>query len=860
MDGIVEEIKRTDVDLHGLLAVVGEHLYSTPLVALRELVQNAHDSIVRRRIEDGSAAEGSINVSYDPNRRSVVVSDNGAGLTRQELITYLATIGAGYTRLLREDNEQGLIGMFGLGFLSAFVLADEVTVRTTSFREPDRGHAYVSSDGASYRLADIAPKSIGTEVTLHLKREHQGLLGATQLRTTLRHYCALLRVPVWIDSDDTPLNSLVPPWRISDDADEPTPHPAMRRRQKLEFASHFEQRFEPLCTLDVRPSGGSDVRGMLWVQSGSTYGTSDNRHLAVYVRGMLLGDNAHELLPEWAGFLSGVVESDDLEPTASREDLRRDGIYDKVQRSIQESAITGLADIASQQPEVWRTVLRRHNEALLGASICDERLFALLVDSLTVPTSQGDMTLPALLRAGGGKAYLSTGDADGSVAVLTRCLGIPVAKGHRYGVTPVVREFCRVRGLELVELGTDLGDAEIFVRVGLDAGLVEWFSEMLGCGEAEELLACRFEPSELPFVVVPNREAQLKQAIENDDADRRMAASALRLARLFTDAIEEAAPIRIYLNTSCPVVEALSEAHRSGHAASGHCSSKPPVGEGLHEHWCRRSGAVRLPGGIDRLGDLHHRSGGLTVDIWNWVYGTASRLRSEGQGVLAEQILGLADVATGGPAEQVDAVIPGLVAAARAIDSPWLEVFVRHWHLQNRVIRRGQGVAALGEAVSLYEFAHREETQDCPQSICVTQDLLMCYGTVDGPGYVQERVEAAEEALDRIDPTWGCFECLTAERCSPSSTTNVLKTHWSSSPLRYSSFRGTDEPSNAYSDGLSSRAPCPLRACGRGPGTDHAIQGRSGRHERRTSSYAPVDRSGSTPGSCGRRGRTRGVA
>ena len=566
VDGAVEEIKRTDVDLHGLLAIVGEHLYSTPLVALRELVQNAHDSIVRRRIEDNSAVDGTIDVSYDSKRHSVTVSDNGAGLTRQELISYLATIGAGYTRLLRDDDHQGLIGMFGLGFLSAFVLADEVTVTTTSFRDPDRGHSYVSSDGASYRLAEVAPKSVGTEVTLRLKPEHQGMLGMTKLRSTLRQYCVLLRVPVWIDGDEAPLNSLVPPWRIDEASDEPAPHPAMVRRQKLEFAEQFEQRFEPLCTLDVRPSGGSDVRGMLWVQSGSTYGTSDNRHLAVYVRGMLLDDNAHELLPEWAGFLSGIVESDDLEPTASREDLRRGRTYDGVKRSVQESAVTGLAEVASQQPEVWRTVLRRHNEALLGASICDERLFALLVDSLTVPTTQGDMTLPALLRAGGGKVYLSTGDSDGSTAVLTRCLGIPVAKGHRYGVAPVVRQFCKMRGIELIELGTDLGDAEIFVRVRLDTDTVEWFSDMLGCGDSEELLACRFDPSELPFVVVPNRDAQLKQAIEDDDADRRMAASALRLARLFTDSIEEAAPIRIYLNTSSPVINALCEAHRSGHA------------------------------------------------------------------------------------------------------------------------------------------------------------------------------------------------------------------------------------------------------------------------------------------------------
>lgn len=143
-----------------------------------------------------------------------------------------------------------------------------------------------------------------------------------------------------------------------------------------------------------------------------------------------------------------------------------------------------------------------------------------------------------------------------------------VAKGHRYGVTPVVRQFCQNRGVELVELGTDLGDAEIFVRMAIDPEQAAWFSDMLGCGESEDLQACRFDPTELPFVVVPNRDAQLKQAIEDDDADRRMAASALRLARLFTNEIDEGAPVRIYLNMSSPMIQALSEAHRSGHKSA----------------------------------------------------------------------------------------------------------------------------------------------------------------------------------------------------------------------------------------------------------------------------------------------------
>ncbi|MBZ4270742.1 hypothetical protein LAM69_22945, partial [Mycobacterium tuberculosis] len=86
--------------------------------------------------------------------------------------------------------------------------------------------------------------------------------------------------------------------------------------------SRFERRFEPLCTIAVEPTADSDLKGLLWVHDARTYGTSDNRNLTVVVRGMMLDDDARELLPGWAGFIGGVVESTRLTPTASREDLQ----------------------------------------------------------------------------------------------------------------------------------------------------------------------------------------------------------------------------------------------------------------------------------------------------------------------------------------------------------------------------------------------------------------------------------------------------------------------------------------------------------------------------------------------------------
>src|SRR6185436_426074 len=116
------ELLRTQVDLAGLMKVLGQNLYSTPHVAVRELVQNAHDSCVRRQIEDPAPFDAKIVVSPDPQRRTLTIVDTGAGLTHDEVVKYLATVGAGYTGKLRAEGLGGdaLIGAFGLGFLSAF--------------------------------------------------------------------------------------------------------------------------------------------------------------------------------------------------------------------------------------------------------------------------------------------------------------------------------------------------------------------------------------------------------------------------------------------------------------------------------------------------------------------------------------------------------------------------------------------------------------------------------------------------------------------------------------------------------------------------------------------------------------------
>jgi molecular chaperone HtpG len=561
-----DPMHQTNVDLAGLLTVVSEHLYSSPLVTVRELVQNAHDSITRRHFEDPAfvVVGARIDVEIEPGAIEsgaagiIRVRDTGAGLTEDEIHSFLATVGSGYTRQLREQIESGggsdLIGLFGIGFLSAFVVADEVRVVTTSYRTPETTLQYSSRDGRTYRVDPVESAPIGSTVELVLSARHRDLADAGRITNALTRYATLLKYPIRVGGG-VAINDEPPPWR-----DDRPAGSHERRQRELAFANRFETSFEPLATIAVTPSDdepNADAHGLLWIQDGGSYGTSDNRNLSVFVRRMLLDDDARDLLPRWAGFVGGAIESVRLTPTASREDLQRDAAYDAVQRQLADAIIAGLDQLARREPDTWRRVLRRHNTNLIGAALSDERLFALVGNDVQVPTSEGDMTVGRLAATSpGGRLHVTLGLGNGFEDMLLRAQKIPVAKGEFFGVLSLMRRYAEHRGSDLIELGSTSANQHLFDRVELDGLDRAWLAEHLADTD-EQLIAARFAPASVPLVVVPDREAELKRLIEDDDADNRISASALRLARMYTDTIEEAPPARLFINVDNTAIGAL---------------------------------------------------------------------------------------------------------------------------------------------------------------------------------------------------------------------------------------------------------------------------------------------------------------
>ena len=307
-----------------------------------------------------------------------------------------------------------------------------------------------------------------------------------------------------------------------------------RTRLALDFARRFERRFDPICTLPVEPTEEAPVRGML------------------------VSDDARELLPAWAGFCGGVIESDALVPTASREDLQKDDTYEAIARQLRACLVEHLADLPRSSPSTWRRILLRHNESLIGAALSDDRMFDLLADQLKLPTSEGELTVPNIARRSKGRLHVSLGEGSGYEEVLFRAMQVPVVSGVRYGALPFCQRHAERGGLTVVRLGTRTGDAAMFTPADIDDDARARLEALLGRPD-QQVVPTRFVPAELPVVLVPDREVALKRRIEQDEADKRISSAILGLARMYTQRIDGSAVSRLYVNLDSPIIRRLVE-------------------------------------------------------------------------------------------------------------------------------------------------------------------------------------------------------------------------------------------------------------------------------------------------------------
>lgn len=381
------------VDIAGVIQLMGESLYSRPETAVRELIQNAHDGILRRRHID-LQFQGRIHIVQNPQQNILQVTDDGIGLSWEEAEKYLGTLGTGITGLLKRQIDgprakvaSQYIGQFGIGLFSAFLIADRITVETcrADGTQPLRWEAGLGTD---IHMRSCQREEVGTTVTLQLKPEYADFASdPKRIEGAVREYANFLPIPIHLNDRPQRINVVGAPWL------DMTPD---REAIELELESYFDE--TPLELIPVRIEKPITIQGVLYVTPQRTPGFTDVPVLTVTVRRMVISRRLQGLLPPWASFVRGIVELPECAPTTSREDLVRNREFFLVQAELDRLLYEHLERLADEEPDRFQAILAWHRYLLAGVALEHHRLRHLLRRTYHFNTSQGDLTFEEILK------------------------------------------------------------------------------------------------------------------------------------------------------------------------------------------------------------------------------------------------------------------------------------------------------------------------------------------------------------------------------------------------------------------------------------------------------------------------------
>ena len=334
-----------------LLDLVVHALYSDREIFLRELVANAADAMDRRRFEALTSAasalppDAKVRISPDKPARTLTVSDAGIGMGKEDLAANLGTIARSGTRAFSQtldaakaEDRPSLIGQFGVGFYSAFMVADRVTV-TSRRAGSDEAWTWASEGQGSYTLEPAAKDEPGTDIVLHLKEDADEYLEPYRLDHLVRKWADFITVPIAIvqDGKDESANQGTALWR--------KPKSEITPEQYEEFYRSVGMNFDkPWATLHWRAEGQLEFSALLFVPGMKPFQAVDNDRqskVRLHVRRMFITDEA-ELLPSWLRFVQGVVDTEDLPLNVSREMLQSTPALAKIRRAVTGRVISEL--------------------------------------------------------------------------------------------------------------------------------------------------------------------------------------------------------------------------------------------------------------------------------------------------------------------------------------------------------------------------------------------------------------------------------------------------------------------------------------------------------------------------------------
>ncbi|MHB0991767.1 MAG: molecular chaperone HtpG [Burkholderiales bacterium] len=426
-----------------LLQLMIHSLYSNKEIFLRELISNASDAADKLRFEalsDNALWENDtelkIRIDYDKDARTITIADNGIGMTRQEVIEHIGTIARSGTRQFFENlsgdqaRDTNLIGQFGVGFYSAFLVADKVTLTTRKAGlGEEHGVRWESSGEGDYTLEMMEKKTRGTEIVLHLREENEEMLSGYQLKSIIRKYSDHITLPIvmkkeeWdaeaqttvVKDEDETINQASALWaRAKSD---------ISQEQYDEFYKHVSHDYEaPLAHIHAKVEGKQEYTELLYVPARAPFDLWDReqRHgIKLYVRRVFIMDDAKQLMPTYLRFIRGVIDANDLPLNVSREILQESKDIDTIRAGSVKKVLGMLEDLAQNQPEKYATFWKEFGQVLkegMGEDFSNKERIAKLLRFASThnDTDAQNVTLSdyaGRMKEGQDKIYYVTADS-----------------------------------------------------------------------------------------------------------------------------------------------------------------------------------------------------------------------------------------------------------------------------------------------------------------------------------------------------------------------------------------------------------------------------------------------------------------
>ncbi len=381
------ETRGFQTEVNQLLDLMIHSLYSNKEIFLRELVSNASDACDRLRFSAISNAslyeediELKIKVGYDKDKRTITISDNGIGMNRDEVIDHIGTIAKSGTRAFLdsisgdEKRDAKLIGQFGVGFYSSFIIAEEVTLRTRRAGEPaENGVEWISKGKGDYQISTVEKASRGTEIVLSLREGEDEFLNDWKLRSIITSYSDHIDFPVLMDKTTEPaeeggettiaeetVNQASALWTRS--------RSEIKEEEYQDFYKHVSNDYEaPLDWSHNRVEGTNEYTSLLYIPARAPYDLYDRESrngIKLYVQRVFILEDTEQLMPRYLRFVRGLVDSNDLPLNVSREILQSSKLIDNIRNGSVKKVLGMLEKLAKNDPEKYQSFWKEFGKVL----------------------------------------------------------------------------------------------------------------------------------------------------------------------------------------------------------------------------------------------------------------------------------------------------------------------------------------------------------------------------------------------------------------------------------------------------------------------------------------------------------------